>query len=137
MWPFRKREIPPPEPQNFEGMAALGEAFARSFAAQIEGNAKIAGIFSNFISEMGDLSIRQAARAMGQRSASKRERNPKGKFLAKKKAQCALCDDPWTRNVSVELIKAHRGHEAGAEILPSGVTPADANGGPEIPPELN
>lgn len=137
MWPFRRREEPAPQPVNYDGMAALGEAFAKSFAAQIEGNAKIAGVFSQFVQQVGEMSIKQAARAMGQRSAAKRERTGKGQFVKKRKGQgvadCALCDEPTTQNVSVEMIKEHRKHSGGSLPPPIEKAPDDA---PDAPTEL-
>jgi len=128
------------EPQTLEGMAALGEAFARTLAASIEGNAKIAGVFSQFIGQMAELSTRQAARVLGQRSASTRKRNEKGKFLPGRKkglsGECPLCEDPNTRNVTIAMIVAHRSHEAGqaAEVLPDAGSEVPL--APGVPPEL-
>jgi hypothetical protein len=136
---FRRKPDPPPQPVSYEGMAAMGEAFARSFAAQIEGNAKIAQVFSGFISQMGDLSIRQAARALGQRSAATRTRNPKGKFLPKRRATgCELCDDPGTRNVNVQMILRHREHDRAQEIAPAAAAETDSAAAlmPGVPTEL-
>jgi len=118
-------------------LSTLAEAFARSLGVTIEGNAKVAGIFSEFVAKMGELSIKEAARKMGQRSASTRQRGEKGKFLSKRKASgCLLCDDPTTRNVTVAMVNAHRSHEAGqpAEIKES---PSDSqDDGPSVPKEL-
>jgi len=142
MWPFTKRapvEVQQyQQPPNLEGMAALGEAFARTLAASIEGNAKIAGVFSQFIGQMAELSTRQAARVLGQRSASTRARNPKGKFLPKKKASdCPLCDNPMARNVTIAIINAHRSHEAGVEEAPGPDAPgSDPSLTPGVPTEL-
>lgn len=135
VWPFKKRVQVEPDHVNFDGMAAMGEAFARSFAAQIDGNAKIAQVFSGFISQMGDLSVKQAARALGQRSVLTRTRTKQGKFLPKTKTPtCALCADPMTRNVSIESIRAHRAHEVG--MIADEHPDSSIHAGPEVPTEL-
>jgi hypothetical protein len=138
MWPFRRRPEPAPQPATIDVMATLGEAFAKSFAAQIDGNAKVAQIFGAFIEQMGALSIRQAARQLGQRSAATRKRDGKGKFQPKaKNTSCPLCDDPMTRNVSIEMIRAHRSHEAGmASDIVSSDSSSSSPGAPDIPPEI-
>ena len=135
MWPFRRKPDPAPAPTNIDAMAALGEAFAKSFSSQIESNVKIAGIFSGFIEQMGAMSIRSAARAMGERGAAVRKRDGKGKFQPKRKSEfcCPLGENPNRLDVSIEMIKAHRLHESGLESTES--APADANA-PEIPTEL-
>jgi hypothetical protein len=137
MWPFRRREIEAPQPPNFDGMAAMGEAFAKSFAAQIEGNAKIAQVFATFVQSVGEMSIKQAARSLGQRSAAKREgrreRKPNGQWRRGANYQCELCNDPHTANVSVEMIREHRRHAGGGPPPPIDKSPDEA---PESPTEL-
>jgi hypothetical protein len=75
---------------------------------------------------------RRRARELGLKNASTRPRT-KGKFY-KEKSDCALCDDPMTRNVSVEMIRAHRFHELGQES-PESNLPVDENA-PQVPTEL-
>jgi len=118
-------------------MAAMGEAFAKSFAAQIEGNAKIASVFADLVQQTGEMALRQAARTMGQRSAQKRERTPKGQWKKKirgpQTGECLLCEDAQTQNVSVEMIKEHRKHAGGSPPPSIEKAPDEA---PEAPTEL-
>jgi hypothetical protein len=134
---FRKKlvELAPPPALSVSDIPVLAEAFAKSFASQIETNTKIATIFAEFTAKMGEMSIRQAARAMGQRSGESRAR--KREAARKKPSSCPLCENPLRRDVTVEMIRRHREHDT-AESSPPYENGHDqsADRPPGIPQEL-
>lgn len=81
---------------------------------------------SGFLNGAGDLALRGAASALGQRggrkTAAKRQRQAAEQSrLARPAPQCPLCRDPHFKHVTVEMIQNHRRHE--------GVSPTSANPG--------
>jgi hypothetical protein len=78
--------------------------------------AKMLGGMTDFLKGAGDIALRGAASAMGQRGGRRtQEKRRAAKRLAfesnQPAAECDLCRDPLTRNVSIEMIMRHRAHE--------------------------
>jgi hypothetical protein len=89
------------------------------------------GGMSAFMTNAGELALRGAMSAMGQRG---------GRAKAKKRAErlalgaatprsCALCLDPQYRGVTVQMIQEHRRHEGNGHR--STETASEAPSGPE------
>jgi len=107
---------PPPEPKPTVQEAlvqALVGALVDGFKNQLDGNAKIAGVFSDFTKSLGELTMRQAAQRLGSRGG---RRSAERRAAQKVKSDCPLCRNPLTRNVTVPIIEAHRMHEQEDEI---------------------
>jgi hypothetical protein len=75
--------------------------------------AKMLGSMTGFLSGAGDLALRGAASALGQRGGRRTQdkRRQLKRLPAGTPAACELCRDPYTRNLTVEMIARHRAHE--------------------------
>jgi hypothetical protein len=85
------------------------------------------GAMGKFLEQSGDLAVRGAASALGQRGGRAKAAKRAAKAVAaaiKPADECAICRDPLTRNLSVESINRHRFHEQNPR-------PADAIPGPQ------
>lgn len=104
----------------------MGDALASLLGKTIDGQA-------NMVGALGDLAIRGAARRMGIRGGTKRasdaERSKTGKFLPRRRREetdCRLCDDPMSRNLTIQEIQTHRTHEASRNGVPHKVEPTES-----------
>jgi len=99
--------------------------------------AKAIDSMGNFLGNAGDLALRGAASALGQRGG----RASGAKRAAKKIAAtvnppsaCPLCKDPSFRFVTVPMIQAHRSHENGQPVSAAVDAPVGLRGsGPDVP----
>lgn len=113
----RESEIAPPAPapDPIQAMvAALCTALTEGFKNQLDGNAKIAGVFSDFTKSLGELTMRQAAQRLGARGGAASARARKAK--TEPQNECALCKNPFTRNLTVAMIERHREHETPEQL---------------------
>ncbi len=137
-WFRKKLPEPIPAQTQIDALATLAELFAKAFTSQIENNTTVAQVFSGFIGSLGEMSTKQAARIMGQRSAARRG----GAFKQPRKIKidCPLCANPGRRDVSVEMIKEHRKHGEDSSTLPPAGSPSSNGAGLDdvaaVPPEI-
>ena len=83
--------------------------------------AQMLGGMTEFLKGAGDLALRGAASALGQRGGRRtQERKRAAKRLAAESQppNCELCRDPLTRHVTVEMILQHRSHEGRRHASP-------------------
>ncbi len=85
---------------------ALRERINASEARVLEAQAKIAEVFTTFLTAMAEMSGKSAARTLGIRSGQvRRERKQQ-----QRKSGCRLCADPMVDHLTVEEINLHRTH---------------------------
>lgn len=87
--------------------STLAQALEGGFARLLEAQAKMVETNGHFLAEMGQIQVRQAARALGARGGA---RTAAKKAATKKAAACPLCQDPMRQDVTVEMISFHRQH---------------------------
>lgn len=91
----------------------------------------------NFLANAGELALRGAASAMGQRGGRATARNRAAKRVpptARPVVECELCRNPLTRNVTVESIMRHRQHEYSGPPSPTDTPEGPGtDSGPETP----
>ena len=134
------RKDPPPEPQAapIDPMVALLSqqsaltgalltAVTSGFKTQVESSAEIAKVFTEFTKTIGEMTVRSAARRMGSRGGRRAAENNRRRKVVENR--CALCRDPHTKTVSIEMIRQHRLHEGGddqtPEVVPVAEVPTD------------
>ena len=120
---------------------AATDAIAKLLGTMMSTNVDLVGA-------MGDLAVRSVARRNGirggQRNAQSAERSRDGKFLPKYRRiergrpSCALCKDPMTREVTIQMIQEHRLHEqqqrSGEDERESDRADAEPSNGNGLPP---
>jgi hypothetical protein len=113
-WLTRRREAK--QASLVETLAtALGKALGQVFEAQ----SKQIESSSRFLDQLQDLSARKAAQVMGSKGGRVTQQRKK---LARKAAEspspCALCQDPYRRGVTLQMIEFHRLHEESGRPSP-------------------
>lgn len=66
-----------------------------------------------FLTKIAEMAVSSAGRTLGIRSTRGRKRLQNGRFVPKQlefRKQCALCDQPSRRDVTIAMIEAHRAH---------------------------
>lgn len=101
---------------------AIAEAVAQALSERsrtkpveiADAGAKMLESMTGFLTGAGDLALRGAASALGQRGGKRTAERRRARLMPAKTADrpaCPLCKDPQFRHVTVEMIVAHRQHE--------------------------
>jgi hypothetical protein len=102
---------------------ALDRALGRIFEAQASQIEAVSGL----LTKMSELSTKRAASVMGTRSANVKKARKIAAGMVKKDSDCPLCIDPTRRDVTVEMIQAHRAHAPIAPVEAEGNGEAKEN----------
>jgi hypothetical protein len=90
----------------------LGELSKNKPVEVADAGAKMLGAMSGFLQGAGELALKGAASALGQRGGKRSQALRKQRVaLQRSEPSCELCRDPTSRNISVETINRHREHE--------------------------
>jgi hypothetical protein len=75
---------------------------------------------TGFLSQAGDLALRGAASALGQRGGrrTQQRKRERARAIAREHPACPMCVNPMRRDVTFEMIAEHRKHEHNGSAVP-------------------